>query len=312
VWTQTLGYLAQHTTQAGGYSWTSAVQTAAAALAGVAILVGAYKATIALLRQTFLSRRDLAHCINQLACGTTIEYTDSILGPPAFRRALGPGHEEHVYRTRHAWVQTIIQTADKSTESFAITITDPRFTLRTRELTGNMLDIRLGRTRFSDVPDEPDGYRIIRGANRFTHAESHYFGNPGNYQTYVLAHNDAGSGAFHITARDPLAGYWITGRLRQGADARPSWDQPPDWVQEARPLTTINTMLICQSTGDDEPKALTLDWIGADYGIVRVLPTLQRRKQLREHRKFMRKINKESGLPQAPPPDAAPQTNLPV
>jgi hypothetical protein len=290
--TQALGHAA---TQADSYSWANAIQTAAAALAGLAILAGAYKAIITILRHRFLSRRDLTHRLNQLACGTTAEYTDSILGPPAFRRALGQHYAENIYRTRHAWVQTIIRTADKSVESFAITITDPRYTFRTRELTGNMLDIRLGHTRFSNIAHNPDGYRITRGANRFTHAESHYFGNPGNYQTYALAHNDAGTGAFRITASDPIAGNWTAGRLRHEADADPSWEQLPEWVQQAREHTTINTVLISKNTGAAQAKGLSMGWIGADHGTVRVLPTPQRRKQLRKHRKLMRKIQSQSG-----------------
>lgn len=294
MWIQALDHLSRHAAPPpSGFSWANAAQTAATILGGLAILVGAYKAVMAYLRRTVLSHRDLTRRLNQLACGTTAEYTDNILGPPAFRRSLGDGYEERIYRTKHAWVQTITRTADHATESFAITITDPRYTLRTHNLTGNMLDIRLGRAHFSDVPHDPDGYRITRGANRHGHAESHYYGNPGNYQTYVLAHNDAGSGPFHITADDPLAGNWAAGRLSQEPDARPSWeDQPPLWVQQAREHTAINTLLIAAPTGGDQPKALTLGWIGADYGTVRVLPTPQQRKQLRQHRKIMRKINK--------------------
>jgi hypothetical protein len=310
---QHLAHIAAYT---GGQSWTTAVQTAVAVLTGAAILAGGYRAIKAILQRTILSRRYLAASLNQLACGTTTEYTDSILGPPAFRRALPHDneYEEHIYRTSHAWIQTIVRTADKSVDSFAITVTDPRFAFPTRELTNNNLDIRLGHTRFSDIEHDPDGYRIWWGANRSLHAESYYFGNPGNYQTYVLARNDAGTGQSSITSDDATAGTWESGRLRSGLpppaaargtrlgrrrkrpDIRPSRDQPPRWVQDTRTRNAINTILICRETWPEQAKALSVGFIGVDYGIVRVFLTPQRRKLLRNDRsrgKLIRRLERE-------------------
>jgi len=42
---------------------------------------GALKA----VRRTFLSRRDTARRLNQLACGVTTDHVDSLFGPPPFR-----------------------------------------------------------------------------------------------------------------------------------------------------------------------------------------------------------------------------------
>lgn len=335
---QPLVHLAAHAaTHSGGQSWTTAIQTAVAVLTGAALLAGAYRATKAILQRTILSRRYLAARLNQLACGTTTEYTDSILGPPAFRRALPDDHEyeEHIYRTNHAWIQTIIRTTDKSVDAFAITVTDRRFAFRTRELTNNNLDIRLGHTRFSDIPDHPDGYRIWWGANRSLHAESHYFGNPGNYQIYVVARNDAGAGQASITSDDPAAGTWESGRLRTGlpspaaaratrqprrrkpTDTRPSRDQPLRWVQDTRARNAINTILITRDAGLDQPKALSLGFVGADYGIVRVLLTPQRQKLLHNDRtraKLIRRLQREHDAQQesnTDPPDAPLAPNLP-
>jgi hypothetical protein len=314
---QRLAHLAAHATaHTGGPSWTTAIQTAAAVLTGAALLAGAYRAAKAVLQRTILSRRHLAACLNQLACGTTSEYTDSILGPPAFRRALLPDYdyedkyEEHIYRTHHAWVQTVIRTADKSVDAFAITVTDPRFPFRTRELTNTNLDIRLGRARFSAIPCSPDGYRVWWGANRSLHAESYYFGNPGNYQIYVAARNDAGTGQSTVTSDDPTAGTWESGRLRTGLsppaaqapvsrhgrkrpDTRPCMDPPPRWVQDTRARNAINTILITRAAGSRQPKALSLGFIGVDYGLVRVLLTPQRRKLLRAHRRLVRRLERE-------------------
>ena len=70
--------------------------------------------------------------------------------------------------------------------------------------------------------------------------------------------------------------------------------------QRARPalITAINgdnlagRQAAAQTKRHDDGR---MGWIGADYGTVRVLPTPQRRKQLRKHRKLMRKIQSQSG-----------------
>lgn len=333
-----LGHLATHAAaQTGGQSWATAIQVAVAVLTGAALLAGVYRAGRTFMRRTFLSRRYLAARLNQLACGTTTEYTDSILGPAAFRRALPDDqkYEEHIYRTNHAWVQTVVRTADKSVDSFAITVTDPRFRFRTRELTGNNLDIRLGHTRFSSIAYKPDGYRIWWGANRSLHAESYYFGNPGNYQIYVVARNDAGIGQSSVVSDDPTAGTWENGRLRTGLtppaaamaapprrgrkrpDTRASWEPPPPWVQDTRARNAINTILVSRNAGAEQPKALSIGFIGADYGVVRVLLTPQRRKLLRNDRaltKLSRRLEREHAAPQesnADPAAADPASKVP-
>src|SRR6266566_1525436 len=161
VWTQTIHHLAIHHTggtQPSGISWASAIQIAAALAAIGGAATALYRLGQVILRRTILSHRHLAACLNQLACGVTTQYIDQIFGPPAFRRAIDNNHHaEHVYRTRHAWLQTIVNTTDQSVAAFAITVTDPRFAFRTRDLTVDNLDVHLGRTRFSQLTHTPDG-----------------------------------------------------------------------------------------------------------------------------------------------------------
>lgn len=59
----------------------------------------------------------------------------------------------------------------------------------------------LGNSRFSDVRTwaGPDGRSLNIAARRREYSESYWFGNPGNYQRYVLSHNDAGIGQFDFS-----------------------------------------------------------------------------------------------------------------
>lgn len=51
--------------------------------------------------------------------------------------------------------------------------------------------IRLGWTRFS-VLEEPNAWRSFCGAHNFGYIEEHYFGNPGEYQTWMCGVSDVG------------------------------------------------------------------------------------------------------------------------
>ena len=52
--------------------------------------------------------------------------------------------------------------------------------------------MKLGRSNFADIKTSwsTDGHALRVGAHNFEYAESYYFGNPGNYQHYVLSHNE--------------------------------------------------------------------------------------------------------------------------
>src|SRR5487761_1839096 len=122
------------------------------------------------------------------------------LGTPAFSREFQalPGTREMVYYTRHAWVQVLVDT-DDAVVRFSITVTDRRFRFQIRDLTNHQLTATLGHTTFADAGTqlEPQGQSLRIGAHNREYAEAYWFGNPGNYQWYVLSHNDAvGVGTF--------------------------------------------------------------------------------------------------------------------
>src|SRR6266566_2519624 len=156
-------------------------------------------------------------------------------------------------------------------------------------------------TQYIDQIFGPPAFR--RAIDNNQHAESYWFGNPGFYQVYVLAYNDAGCGAYWPPPSGPHGTGWSSGRLDTAPPTTPSWQPIPDWLTEPRQHITINTLLVSQS-GPDQPIALTQGWLGVDAGHVRTLRTPQQRRRTRRN---MRKIRKTL----QPAPSAAPTLPTP-
>lgn len=293
----------------------------AAELAGVigalGVVAAIYKGAASRLRATVFSRRDLARRLNRLACGVTTEYVDSMFGPPPFRfsgptdkAAQAPGVtllSQRIYRTRHAWLQ-VIAGFDGTVRAFSITVTDPKFRFGTGHLMFDRLDIQLGAARFGDLGHQPDGWLSRTLARRFAYAESHYFGNPGSYQVYVLGYNDIGIGHYQLPPSfkvpdlsDPR--HWSGGRLSPETGSRPDWEPLPEWLQPARDQTTVNTLTVLGLGGD----VTTIQaWPGVDGDTVRLL---RQALDTPAARRLRRKTRKQMERAMERAPDVADQAD---
>ncbi len=119
----------------------------------------------------------------------------------------GQSFREWVYREKHAWIQVLADEND-AVVRFSITVTDPRFKFSVRDLTWGYLAVRLGHSRFADVQAglSPGGRSLRIGAHSHEYAEAYWFGNPGNYQHYVISSNEIGTGEFGApVTTDPSA-----------------------------------------------------------------------------------------------------------
>jgi hypothetical protein len=119
---------------------------------------------------------------------------------------------------------------------------------RRRSLTSNHLRVKLGRSSFSDIKSSvnPEGYSLQVGAHHFEYAEAYYFGNPGNYQHFLLSYNDIGTGIFDVSVGGG-AQWCQVGALQFSDPPRP--DHPvfhpqADDAAKFRASTTINTLTI--------------------------------------------------------------------
>lgn len=288
----------------------------ASAVAVVAAAIGVYRWSASWYRRSVGSRRDIGGRLDQLAAGVTTRWVDERFGSPAFARSVDPAtaagrqaRTELIYRTRHAWVQ-VLTDEEGAVVRFSITVTDPKFKFKTNDLTLNHLGVKLGHSRFADIPATfagPEGYSLRAGAHNFEYSEAYFFGNPGNYQHFVLSHNDSGIGIF-----DGSAGggpQWCEiGVLQFGDPPRPDhpvFDPEASYATQFRANTTINTLTILgpwrELSDLAEPR-------GPDSNQVRVLVADARER--RHRRRLIRQWNKRMLRDVKPIDDGNQRTNL--
>ena len=205
----------------------------------------------------------------------------------------GRSFRELVYREKHAWVQVLADDND-AVARFSVTVTDPRFRFPVRNLTWGHLTVRLGHSRFSDVREglSVSGRSLRIGAHNHEYAEAYWFGNPGNYQYYVISSNEIGTGEFWFS----ILGEGLPGH-RSGTlaidDPRPDGQSPlgpdePNWSR-FRAGTTINTLTVL---GPGRQPADLAEPRGPDSTHVRVL--VPGRRERRQIRRRLRLINRQS------------------
>ncbi|WP_157625817.1 ETEC_3214 domain-containing protein [Mycobacterium sp. 155] len=175
--------------------WDSVVS----ATVGVTVLAGIAWAAIKFVLNPLAvwlgRRRAQAKLLDQLACGSSVEYVESLFGVAQFVGQRG-GNETRTYRLAGAWV--IIEIRDRAVFSYSITVTNPRMHYNTKRLTFNMLKIRLGKDKF---PKRGIGYggEHLWVAIRLRHGYVQHYNlrEAGAMQFYWLSHNQAGAGQFY-------------------------------------------------------------------------------------------------------------------
>lgn len=126
-----------------------------------------------------------------------------------------------------------------------------------------IFDIRLGRSRFAVLP-QPRTVYGFQGFHDYGYVETHWFGNPGAYQHYALASNDAGAPAWqHIDLLFPEG----AGGLVRWAEW--SGDDFPDSAAKYREREAPNTLTVIGSRFqiDDYPMSF-----GPEINEVRTIP----------------------------------------
>jgi hypothetical protein len=214
------------------------------------------------LGKRYSIRRKLA----KLATMVRIEYLESVLGPSAFRRSMGDGYTEDLFVLGPASVQTISD-SDGTVATVAITVTHPHFRPHfSIGLPGSYpsQQVVLGRTRFGDLILTRQSLRAFRGARRFRFEETYYVGNPGGYQTYVLAHTNSGAGV----AGD--FGTILTGNSERREKRAFEPPQPDPALDRFRANTVVNTFAV--TAPNLAPGGLDSLELGAEMDMVRLLP----------------------------------------
>lgn len=116
-----------------------------------------------------------------------------------------------------------------------------------------------------------NGTRLAVGARRFGYAESFYFGNPGNYQSYLLAYNDAGVGEFSLPRLLPsIATGDLLDKDQQAAHSGPTEMDAKDAIDFSRDLV-INTVAVIDQF-DSPDSVIGFVSVGVDADTVRKVP----------------------------------------
>lgn len=253
------------------------IETAAAIVAIGGGVAAAYRGSASAYRRTIGSRRDYKARFNRLAAGVTREYVEAAFGSPAFRAQPRDGEIGLTFVTPHAYLQIGLNEVAQAVAWFGITVIDRRFAFPTRHLTFEHLSVRLGHSSFSDIDRPAAGTLFSRGARRFACARAYYFGNPGGYQQYVLAYNDAGTGRWSLPEDLPVSAGWSEGILRppDAYDPGGPGDEPPPWLESALKGATINTLIVLGPGARS-----SIRWPGVDMDTVRLL-------RARRHRRTM-------------------------
>ena len=138
-------------------------------------------------------RRAQSKLLDQLACGSSVAYVESLFGAAQFI-TYSNDREQRTYHLRGAWV--MIEIADARVIAFSITITDRRMYYNTKRLTRGFIDTKLGKDTFSEHDEHCDGEQFWTAAYRWGYARTYYIGRFGAYLRFILSHNMSGTGNF--------------------------------------------------------------------------------------------------------------------
>jgi hypothetical protein len=200
-------------------------------------------------------RRWLERQLRRIGVGVRVGYVTALIGSPAFTRRIGDQSisdetgdkrrsrpaTEVVYALQDAFEQVIAiddgDLDDRPVALLAVTQRDLRFRPKLRNR-GVFADhrgkpaLQLGRATFASLEQAvgatPNGLHGWLGARRSGWAESYYFGNPGGYQTFIVALNDAGPSRSFGTFPQKSS-VWQAGSFGDAA-------QPPDHAQLHDPV----------------------------------------------------------------------------
>lgn len=166
------------------------------ATVGVTVLVGiawaAIKFVLNPLAEWLGRRRAQAKLLDQLACGSSVDYVESLFGVAQFVGQRG-GNETRTYNLPGAWV--VIEIRNNAVYAFGITITRRRMHYNTKRLTFGNVNLRLGKDKFPLPSIACTGERLWIGVHRWGYARQITYKQNGLWHFQGLSYNMAGAGS---------------------------------------------------------------------------------------------------------------------
>jgi len=235
---------------------------------GVSIIKNQYEKSIGY-------KRELIKDLEQLTADVHIGYFTSILGNAVFvNKYENKGYNvekiknidltEYIFVNKYCFVQAL---TDKNDQVLAYSITtrksdfNPRLMLNINPV----VDVTLGKTKFKELPDvRVDNIVSYLGAHDFYYHEAYYFGNPGNYQTFIFTLNESG----YAGIEEELEFYTF---IPPSKDFKEKILISDPEIQEFRNEAIINTFTV-SSPGKFFGESLNNFRFGPDYNQIRILP----------------------------------------
>ncbi|WP_131807619.1 ETEC_3214 domain-containing protein [Mycolicibacterium wolinskyi] len=258
----------------GWWDWLAALDwsksdNVLSSIVGVTVLAGIAWAAIRYIFNPLAAclgrRRAQSKLLDQLACGCSVAYVESLLGASMFTGRLANDRETRTYRLPGAWV--IIEIRKGAVFSYSITITNAKMHYNTRQLTFGCLDVDLGRDKFKPPEQYCEGEHYWV-AVRLRHGYERYynFREAGEMQHYWLSHNAAGVGEFGF-----LAGYPDIARGLYRSVHDQSQADPIDST-----AVTVNTLSVTtpEVLSSDLPHA----YVAIDEAQIRLAPSNKHRQ----------------------------------
>lgn len=140
-------------------------------------------------RRTFGRRLHAARRVQALSVGYTVERFEAILSSPTSRKFLG-SEQQLIWVDPLYYVQARVDDAEQIVW-WSVTARSLKFRPVLFPSTRRPFKVRLNRTKFCEIDHEPSEIFGSRGARRGWYWERLYYGNPGNYQEFFFAINDA-------------------------------------------------------------------------------------------------------------------------
>lgn len=252
--------------------WIPTVDTKLNVWTTVAIIVasiGLYNTVRGWWRNTLGKRGLFVKNFRKLAPHVRHEYVKGLFGEPAwqYKRSvqeytvaretgdLGTVEREMTVRTwplgRMAYLTTWC-TEDDEVAMYSVTTRSRIFRPVVRIGTDQ---VRLGKTRLSSLPapstDTESPVLWAVGAQRYSYSESHYFGSPGGYRTWVVGVSDAGRPAMAPVRLGP----------------NPEACDDPAEIERYRTQARINSVLVCGG-GPLRLESILPSGVGPEFGRV--------------------------------------------
>ncbi|WP_139329736.1 ETEC_3214 domain-containing protein [Mycobacterium sp. IS-2888] len=228
---------------------------------------GIVKLIATLYRRTVGRRRAQAKLLDQLACSSSVDYIESLLGVAQFITT-EDGREQRTYHLPGAWV--MVELADNVVIAFSITITSRRMYYNIKRLTFGFLDLNLGKSKFSGPDIGYRGERLWIGAYRIGYLRAYYYARQGGYQHYWLSYNMAGAGSLTTARNTPSL--VETGVFVSAATHQPSQFDVKNPIDASGITVNTLTVLHPEGPGEDFHKRHIL---GPDEARVRLARTLR-------------------------------------